>query len=53
METQFIINSYKIRLEGIDAPEMKQKCRKPYLQISFYFSKRLLGLWKVIKKKKL
>ena len=24
------INSYKIRLEGIDAPEMKQKCKKDY-----------------------
>ena len=22
------INNYKIRLEGIDAPEMKQKCKK-------------------------
>ena len=29
------IKSYKIRLEGIDAPEMRQKCK---------FSKRLL-LW--------
>ena len=29
------IKSYKIRLEGIDAPEMKQKCKKPYLQILF------------------
>ena len=30
------IKSYKIRLEGIDAPEMKQKCKKPYLQLSFF-----------------
>ena len=30
------IESYKIRLEGIDAPEMKQKCKKPYLQIIFF-----------------
>ena len=30
------IKSYKIRLEGIDAPEMKQKCKKPYLQIMFF-----------------
>ena len=30
------IKSYKIRLEGIDAPEMKQKCKKPYLQITFF-----------------
>ena len=30
---------------------MKQKCKKPYLQIMFFkFSKRLL-LWKVSKKK--
>ena len=28
------IKKSKIRLEGIDAPEMKQKCKKPYLQIS-------------------
>ena len=30
------IKSYKIRLEGIDAPEIKQKCKKPYLQIMFF-----------------
>ena len=30
------IKSYKIRLEGIDAPEMKQKCKKPYLKIMFF-----------------
>ena len=24
------INNYKIRLEGIDAPEIKQKCEKPF-----------------------
>ena len=29
------INSYKIRLEGIDAPEIKQKCKKPFTKISF------------------
>lgn len=28
------INHKKIRLEGIDAPEIKQKCKKPYLKIS-------------------
>ena len=28
------INEYKIRLEGIDAPEMKQKCKKEKLKIS-------------------
>ncbi len=30
------IKSYKIRLEGIDAPEIKQKCKKSYLQIMFF-----------------
>ena len=30
------IKSYKIRLEGIDAPEMKQKCKKPYLHIIIF-----------------
>ena len=30
------IKSFKIRLEGIDAPEMKQKCKKPFLQIMFF-----------------
>ena len=29
------IKSYKIRLEGIDAPEIRQKCKKSYLQIIF------------------
>ena len=28
------IKSYKIRLEGIDAPEMKQKCKKEFIRIS-------------------
>ena len=28
------INAKKIRLEGIDAPEIKQKCKKPFLKIS-------------------
>ena len=28
------INEYKIRLEGIDAPEMKQQCKKEKLKIS-------------------
>ncbi len=30
------IKNYKIRLEGIDAPEMQQTCRKPFLQIAFF-----------------
>jgi len=29
------INRKKIRLFGIDAPEKKQKCRKPWLNVSF------------------
>ena len=28
------INNKKIRLEGIDAPEIKQQCKKPFLKIS-------------------
>ena len=28
------INSKKIRLEAIDAPEIKQNCKKPFLKIS-------------------
>ena len=28
------INSHKIRLEGIDAPEIRQKCKKNFLKIS-------------------
>ena len=29
------IGEYKIRLEGIDAPEMKQTCKLQYLKLSF------------------
>ena len=28
------INNKKIRLEGIDAPEINQQCKKPFLKIS-------------------
>ena len=28
------INEFKIRLEGIDAPEIKQQCKKEKLKIS-------------------
>ena len=28
------INTKKIRLEGIDAPEIKQQCKKPFLKVS-------------------
>ena len=49
------IDEYKIRLEGIDAPEIKQQCEKPFLKISFiigfeYNKRYLCG---VIAKKKL
>ena len=30
------ISKYKIRLHGIDAPEMKQICERPYLKIGFF-----------------
>ena len=39
------IKNFKIRLEGIDAPEIKQKCKKNLLtNIYFKFTERLL-LW--------
>ena len=34
MEILFILIK-KNRLEGIDAPEIKQQCKKPFLKISF------------------
>ena len=45
------IKSYKIRLEGIDAPEMKQKCKKPYLQIMFFNFQKDYYCGQVSKKK--
>ena len=30
------INNYKFRLEGIDAPEMRQQCKKESFKISFF-----------------
>ena len=30
------IDMYKIRLEGIDAPEIKQKCKKPFFSTSAF-----------------
>ena len=30
------IDNYKFRLEGIDAPEMRQQCKKESLKISFF-----------------
>ena len=45
------INSYKIRLEGIDAPEMKQKCKKPYLQIMFFTFQKDYYCGKISKKR--
>ena len=32
------INSNKIRLEGIDAPEMKQKCKRNHLKVNYIIS---------------
>ena len=32
------IGGYKIRLEGIDAPEMRQQCKKKYFEISYIIS---------------
>ena len=45
------IKSYKIRLEGIDAPEMKQKCKKPHLQIMFFTFQKDYYCGQVSKKK--
>ena len=45
------INEYKIRLEGIDAPEMKQQCKKPYLQIMFFTFQKDYFCGQVSKKK--
>ena len=45
------IKSYKIRLEGIDAPEMKQKCKKPYLQIMFFTFQKDYYCGQISKKK--
>ena len=45
------VKSYKIRLEGIDAPEMKQKCKKPYLQIIFFTFQKDYYCGQISKKK--
>ncbi len=53
-----IINTKKIRLEGVDAPEIKQQCKKPFVKISaiigFQFNKNyscgLTAKIKLIKK---
>ena len=45
------INNFKIRLEGIDAPEMRQKCKKPYLQIMFFTFQKDYYCGQVSKKK--
>ena len=45
------IKSYKIRLEGIDAPEMRQKCKKSYLQIIFLNFQKDYYCGKISKKK--
>ena len=45
------IDNFKIRLEGIDAPEMRQKCKKPYLQIMFFTFQKDYYCGQVSKKK--
>ena len=45
------IDNYKIRLEGIDAPEMKQKCKKPYLQIMIFTFQKDYYCGQISKKK--
>ena len=45
------IKFYKIRLQGIDAPEIKQKCKKPFLQISFFNFQKDYYCGQVSKKK--
>ncbi len=45
------IKSYKIRLEGIDAPEMKQKCKKPYLKIIIFVFQKNYNCGQLSKKK--
>ena len=40
------INSKKIRLHGIDAPEFKQKCKKPYLTIIFLLLLKIIHVEK-------
>ena len=49
------INNNKIRLFGIDAPEKKQICKKPYLTISFlnFYKKYECGAMVAKKLKKL
>ena len=38
------INDKKIRLEGIDAPDIKQQCKKPFLQISAIIGLKLIKI---------
>ena len=45
------IKSYKIRLEGIDAPEISQKCKKPYLKIIFFTFQKDYYCGQISKKK--
>ena len=49
------INNKKIRLEGIDAPEIKQQCKKPFLKISIFIGYQFSKSYScgVISKKKL
>ena len=45
------IKFYKIRLQGIDAPEIKQICKKPFLQASFFNFQKDYYCGQVSKKK--
>ena len=45
------IKSHKIRLEGIDAPEMQQRCKKPYLQIIIFSFQKKYNCGQISKKK--
>ena len=49
------IDTHKIRLESIDAPEIKQRCKKPFIKISFLTDLSLSKdyLCGVVSKKKL
>ena len=48
------ISKYKIRLHGIDAPEKKQICERPYFSLGFFslYEDYLCGEFATIKLKK-
>jgi len=43
------INNIKIRLYGIDAPELKQKCKEVFLTISFFSFQKIITAVKNLK----